>query len=232
MPKTPKWNEVRCPKCREPMAPSASRCPHCTTEFSADDVAKRQRGHWLGMAGGLLLLLICIFMLAWCSDRSDQTRNEELPVAAAVHLPRDRTSSGDELSSQALPEIATIPLVPGVPDAPLMDLCRGNRECEISRLRFERQEWPKAWQGDYQAQRNVAFCLKTECGGGVQPIPIQACAWRQIILASGSPKIDRSDAVNLEADCGSLSEPDRRSANAQAEAALTIIDHQRTDNTQ
>lgn len=215
MPKKARWNEVRCPKCREPMAVSASRCPHCTTEFDADAVTKRQREHWIGLAGGCLLLLAGIFMLSWCSDRKDQAqRAGEAPATSAKS--DAQKEAVDDSSDQPLPTIAAVALPQGAPEAPAKAFCLNNRACDVARLTFGRNDWPKAWKGDYQGQRNVAFCLKTGCDGGVEINPIAACAWRSIILSSGSAKVDPSDTANFNADCKSLDDTARTASDAQA----------------
>ena len=55
----------------------------------------------------------------------------------------------------------------------------------------------KALSGDYQAQRNLAYLL-----GHEQPTnTMQACAWRIVILGSGSEEVDDSDLMNKRADC-------------------------------
>ncbi len=56
----------------------------------------------------------------------------------------------------------------------------------------------KAYKKNYQAQRNVAYCLWDGCQGSVQKdIPL-GCAWTVVILASGSPKFTELDQKNLE----------------------------------
>lgn len=66
-----------------------------------------------------------------------------------------------------------------------------------------------AMQGDYQAQRNLAFSYSRpfESRGEIEN-PILACAWRLIILHSGSPKVDLTDQSNMEVYCGKLSSED------------------------
>lgn len=82
MPKTPKWNEVRCPKCREPMAPGASRCPHCQTDFPTDEVAKRVKDQRNGLGFGCLVLLGVVLSLGWCASHSE-VPDEPGPTARA-----------------------------------------------------------------------------------------------------------------------------------------------------
>ncbi|WP_313515483.1 hypothetical protein [Brevundimonas sp.] len=44
------------------------------------------------------------------------------------------------------------------------------------------REWKAAHEGDYAAQRNVAFCFRGSSTCGVVPDRIQGCAWRVIII--------------------------------------------------
>lgn len=93
--------------------------------------------------------------------------------------------------------------------------------CESSKQQFK-ENWPKAMAGDYQGQRNVAFCLKTGCDGGVAVRVVEACAWRMIILGSEA-RVDQSDMSNYFNDCGSLSETDIRDAYFIAERTFRQI---------
>lgn len=85
----------------------------------------------------------------------------------------------------------------------------------------------KAMQKDYQAQRNLAFCLGTAdefCNGIVVPKPIEACAWRMIIIGSGNRQVDQSDVSNYRRDCYSnISAQERSVALTQAEALFKKI---------
>lgn len=54
-----------------------------------------------------------------------------------------------------------------------------------------------AYEGIYTAQRNVAFCLTYGCDRAVITKRTLGCAWRIVILASGSPFVDSSDVENL-----------------------------------
>ncbi|WP_026363027.1 hypothetical protein [Methylopila sp. M107] len=76
---------------------------------------------------------------------------------------------------------------------------------------------PKAFKRDYQAQRNVSFCLVDGCDGAIQPNRMLGCAWRLVILASGSSKVDSTDTGFLDAYCASrLSPTEKAAADAQA----------------
>lgn len=78
-------------------------------------------------------------------------------------------------------------------------------------------EMRRAMTGDYQSQRNVAWCYVDGCDG-VEPIDdVRACAWRLVIAAAKHPKSDASDAANVELDCKTALTPDdQRTARAWA----------------
>ncbi len=88
---------------------------------------------------------------------------------------------------------------------------------------FEKLE-KRALAGDYQAQRNVAYWL-TGGNNGTPPInPILGCAWRLVILKSGSPSVDSSDVSNKQLYCDKRLDADsRKAAEAQAEKLLKQI---------
>lgn len=81
----------------------------------------------------------------------------------------------------------------------------------------------KAWKGDYQAQRNVAFCLSDGCDGMLIPNRSLGCAWRIIIIGSGSPKVDSTDTGNLKVYCSRLDAAERSAAQAQAAAIFRAV---------
>lgn len=88
---------------------------------------------------------------------------------------------------------------------------------------FEKLE-KRALAGDYKAQRNVAYWL-TGGNNGTPPInPILGCAWRLVILKSGSPSVDSSDVSNKQLYCDKRLDADsRKAAEAQAEKLLKQI---------
>jgi hypothetical protein len=70
--------------------------------------------------------------------------------------------------------------------------------------------------GDYQAQRNLAYQLSGDAGS-VPVNQILSCAWRIVIVESGSPSVDLSDTGNLEHYCTrKLGSVEQRAAAAQA----------------
>lgn len=94
--------------------------------------------------------------------------------------------------------------------------------CEISRKQFA-DEFPQALRGDYQAQRNVAYCLSTGCDGAVQVSAPHGCAWRIVIQASGSSKVDAADKMAFSTWCGKLDAIDRATAIEQAKGLFRKI---------
>lgn len=71
--------------------------------------------------------------------------------------------------------------------------------CDAQVKQF-RADWPKANKGNYQAQRNVAFCYATSCDGAIMPDLVTACAWRIVIMASPAD-ITSGDVANYRNDC-------------------------------
>lgn len=86
--------------------------------------------------------------------------------------------------------------------------------CEDAKNTFAK-EYAAALRGNYDAQRNVAFCLSTGCDGAVRQDRSRGCAWRFVIILSGSPKIAAGDRMNLQA-CRKLDEVDFLAARTQA----------------
>lgn len=82
----------------------------------------------------------------------------------------------------------------------------------------------KAMAGDYQAQRNIAYWL-TGGNYGLPPLnPILGCAWRLVILKSGSSNVDSSDIGNKQLYCDKRLDFDsRKTAEAQAAKLLKQI---------
>lgn len=77
------------------------------------------------------------------------------------------------------------------------------------------EEYRQALRGDYQAQRNTAFCLYSGCLG-YRVDKTAACAWRIVIVASGNPKVDQSDTSNYMLCERQLTPADMLAANGQA----------------
>lgn len=67
----------------------------------------------------------------------------------------------------------------------------------------------KSIAGDYQAQRNLAYSYQNGWGSSsdgdyIAPNPVQACAWRKVILLTNAKKSDSTDYANESIDCKSV----------------------------
>lgn len=80
-----------------------------------------------------------------------------------------------------------------------------------------------AYEGVYTAQRNVAFCLTYGCGRDVFIKRTLGCAWRIIILASGSPLVDSSDVENLRHCLEGLDDIERATVRRQAVNLFRVV---------
>lgn len=70
-----------------------------------------------------------------------------------------------------------------------------------------------ALAGDYQAQRNLAYTLTTS----IPHNQILGCAWRIVIVESGTDQVDQSDTGNKQFDCDKkLNADEINAAKAQA----------------
>lgn len=74
----------------------------------------------------------------------------------------------------------------------------------------------KALAGDYQAQRNLAYGYSTAPYPGQQSNVMLGCAWRIVIVHSGSTKVDDTDISNQRVQCGKLDSQQLAAAQAQA----------------
>lgn len=84
----------------------------------------------------------------------------------------------------------------------LLGLCSGSKwpdVCEQTQKSFP-ADWRAANDGDYQGQRNVAYCLSTGCDGAVAVDRSAGCAWRMVILGSGAA-VDSTDIMNYRFEC-------------------------------
>lgn len=139
--------------------------------------------------------------------------------------PEERALAAAEIAADEAARDAKIPA--NVPAAPVRSHCMqgGDDEkiCEANILEFEKKDWPRAWGGDYQGQRNVAYCLAEGCMDAVPINKVLACAWRQVIQMSGDIQVGQGDLKNLEIHCFSLDGDSRAAARAQAESIFRTI---------
>lgn len=94
--------------------------------------------------------------------------------------------------------------------------------CETSRAElFVSSKY--AYQGVYQAQRNLAFCLSDGCYGAVIPNQNLSCAWRIVIAASGNPQVDDLDVTSLKTCLSKLDAAGLAVARTRAAAVFKTV---------
>lgn len=116
-----------------------------------------------------------------------------------------------------LPLALTLPAVAGGVDN-FLKICSLQADpaaCDADAKQFARM-YTAALKRDYTSQRNVAYIFSYGRSEAVQKDPVQGCAWRLVIIASGSPKVDGGDRMNLDTECGRLSATELASAKARA----------------
>lgn len=79
---------------------------------------------------------------------------------------------------------------------PVLQLCDDDVMCVQAYGQIDR-EYPLARRGQYQAMRNVAFCMWDGCDGAVRRDRKGACAWRRAIMRQHPKTFDTSDEMNL-----------------------------------
>ena len=101
--------------------------------------------------------------------------------------------------------------------------------CMEHQDKFVRQ-YINALAGDYEAQKDVVFDFLAGQndpdggrGGAVTANQIQACAWQQVIAASGSPYLTKNDQSMMVLDCDGLRPMDIETAKGRAHAIARII---------
>lgn len=72
--------------------------------------------------------------------------------------------------------------------------------CAQSFSEFEKLE-KGAMAGRYQDQRNLAYWLSSGYNNALPQNPVLACAWRLVILESGSRSVDATDVSNKQFLC-------------------------------
>lgn len=87
--------------------------------------------------------------------------------------------------------------------------------CEHDTQQF-RSIYVNAFKRDYQAQRNLAYLL-SKGDAAVAVDPVASCAWRLVIIVSGSPKVDDSDFSNVRYACGRIDQTDVARAKIEAD---------------
>jgi hypothetical protein len=86
-----KADELPCPKCKEPIKASASRCKHCGYEISPEDVEQRIKlnSQSQKFALGCIAVLGLLFFLAFCTGNgSKSTDSDSAQNAASIEEKR------------------------------------------------------------------------------------------------------------------------------------------------
>ena len=167
----------------------------------------------------MVMILAAIIIVPTQKEAREATPPAKIAKDAApiaVH------SAVPETDAAHLPPIERIMLPKGAPEAPVSGFC-ADQICEANRSVFSARYWPMAWKGDYQGQRNAAFCLKTGCDGAVKINAMAGCAWRLIILSAAHDEADDTDVKNLTVDCGNLDDAGRAAATARAKKMFKVI---------
>lgn len=125
---------VPCPKCRKPVAAAATRCPHCHSDFTLDEIAARKSSlkRYVGIGcGGLLALLFVIGLIASPSD-------SPAPSSEAAAKVEFVPMAGENLFAMIVPEGSDPATWPNL----AKDKCGANSFC-----------WVFAWPSRESAAR-------------------------------------------------------------------------------
>lgn len=153
--------------------------------------------------------ILACFLSLTLSGCGQNTQPPPAEASPAIAMP-----SGDLDALEKLSQSGASPYA-GLPDVPLSTDClNDDATCDANRLQML-QNWPQAWAGDLQAQRNVAALLSNP-SAGIASDPVQGCAWRQVILDNSPTPPDPSDSGLAATECGRLNDDDRTAADAAA----------------
>lgn len=215
MPKSPKWNEQKCPACQEPISVQATKCPHCQTVYSEEQIADFKTTQKLTSIGCGVLALAGFFALALCSSSGDDNAESSgVAEIAAQEIASEADLAAARQEAEGYVDEVTLPA--GVPAPPVSAICT-TELCETVRVQMSKSDWPNAWRGDYEAQRNVAFCYSDGCQGAFRTSKIDSCAWSSIVVALNVNEAQDGDIANLDLACSELSEAGRLTAARKAE---------------
>jgi hypothetical protein len=109
---------------------------------------------------------------------------------------------------------------------PVTTMCLGSEaevtDCQIEQLGMLK-DWPDAWTGNYQAQRNVAHML-SNATSGVNGDQTQGCAWRIVLTLSGHSEYNGAlDEPNYNLECGGLNAVNWAAAKEAAKSIYQTI---------
>lgn len=102
-----------------------------------------------------------------------------------------------------------------------LSFCRDDN-CKLDQAQTV-AEMKRAYEGNYQGQRNLAYCLWSGCNGAIVKAQTLGCAWRIVILASGSPEVGSGDVSNLTNCVERLSRAEIAAAKAQARSLYKTV---------
>lgn len=165
-----------------------------------------------------VIVVVLALLLSFCSGGGDQGVSDA-PGKTINSAAGPKAASPAEIEraeNEARKMFEIIPLPKGVDSPPITGSC-SDTMCATRQVQFAEADWPAAWQGDYGAQRNVAFCLITGCEGAVLIDKSAGCAWRAVILELNSDAAGDGDAANMETQCADLSPAQRQLAITKAE---------------
>ncbi|NCP11369.1 MAG: hypothetical protein GW859_05335 [Sphingomonadales bacterium] len=199
--------KLPCPACHEDIALLATKCPHCHHVLTEGEVKERRKNALATGIGCAVLLVVAILGLAFCASGGDGEVKPDV-VETNTSVVEDAVDSKAEIDSATREAEATyeaIALPAGAPPAPTAAVC-STALCATQQVSFERQDWPNAWKGDYEAMRNVAFCLGSSCDGAVQIDQVSSCAWRAALVELNPMEAGDLDGQQLQTECGNLTE--------------------------
>lgn len=150
---------------------------------------------FIAVCGGILIAFILIFSLGNSSSPPSNTAPSQTEV-------KESSATATRQPAVTLPPVwhtpvkDHFPLIPKGPDKSFMEEAQeylkacfksGDelRDCFDEQARFE-QEYTNAYAGDFLAQSNIATDMSQHVSDGIQQNLIQACAWRLVIMSSGS----------------------------------------------
>lgn len=180
----------------------------------------------------MMVTIAATLTLVSCSPASEAPETAPVtatPAAEMTSVPAEDFTAADQAELVRVTELiaAGKTVHAGLPNPPL-GICGGAADqtlCRYEQLKAV-NEWKSAYQGDYGAQRNVAFCLSTGCEG-LRPDRVQGCAWRMVIVDAADPEMGEGDTMNAETECGRLSPTARTAAASHAARISAVIERQR-----
>jgi hypothetical protein len=226
-----------CSKCKKQIDLEASVCPYCQSAFDDEVMTARRSSHKdkLKSAGcGCLILFTLSGLLGMCIGPKAPDENVEQNESVVVKkgsggveqsASQSVKSSVGDTNTARLEAEKSFPkeaLPQNAPAAPVSIVC-AEEFCEVKRVEFANRDWPRAWRGDYQGQRNAAYCRSTGCDGAVLLDKIEGCAWRFIINMDNAAKADQSDSANFKNECGRLDAVDLDLAARKADTYHALI---------